>query len=75
MSILSNKKPAIISSYLIEEEEEDKELVGEERDIEALAKRKDPLCNQNINSLFKVSESVHMNGDRWIVRDQGYYPV
>ena len=56
------------------EEEEDEELVGEERDVEALAVKteKDPLCNQNINNLFEVSESVHMNGHRWMVGDQGY---
>ena len=53
--ILSNLKPVIISRYLIEEEEEeeeDEELVGEERDVEALVVKteKDPLFNQNINN-------------------------
>ena len=59
-SILSNQQPVIISSYLIEEEE-DEELVGEKRDVEALALKteKDPLFNQNINNLLKVSESFH----------------
>jgi hypothetical protein len=44
--ILSNQQPDIISRYLIEEEE-DEELVGDERDVEALAlkKEKDPLYN------------------------------
>ena len=47
--ILSNQQLVIISRYLIEEE--DKELVGEERDVEALAvKTEDPLCIQNINN-------------------------
>ena len=48
-SILSNQQPVIISSYLIEEEE-DEELVGEKRDVDALAVKteKDPLCNQSI---------------------------
>ena len=75
-SILSNQQPVIISSYLIEEEE-DEELVGEKRDVEALAVKteKDPLCNQSINSSFKVSESVHVNGHRWKVRDQGHFHV
>ena len=68
-SILSNQQLVIISRYLIEEEEEeeeeeedeDEELVGEERDVEALALKteKDPLFNQNINNLLKVSESFH----------------
>ena len=31
-----------------------------------------PLCIQNINlNLFKVSESVHMNGHRWMVGSGG----
>ena len=52
-------------------------MVGEERDVEALALKteKDPLFNQNINNLLKVSESFHMNGHRWIVRDQGHSHV
>ena len=53
-SILSNQQLVIISRYLIEEEEaeEDKELVGEERDVKALALKtdRDPLFNQNINN-------------------------
>ena len=67
----------IISIYLIEEEEEDEGLIVEERDVEALVSKteNDPLCNQNINSLFKVSESVHMNGQRWMVRDRGHFHV
>ena len=50
-SILSNQQPVIISRYLIEEEEEE-ELVGEERDVKALAVKteEDPLCIQNINN-------------------------
>ena len=50
-SILSNQKPVIMSRYLIEEEE-DEEVIVEERDVEALAVKteKDPLCNQNINN-------------------------
>ena len=35
-SILSNQQPVIVSRYLIEEEEEDEELVGEERDVTGL---------------------------------------
>ena len=33
------------------------------KDVEALAVKteKAPLCNHNINNLFRVSESVHMN--------------
>ena len=52
-------------------------MVGEERDVEALALKteKDPLFNQNINNLLKASESFHMNGHRWIVRDQGHSHV
>ena len=52
-------------------------MVGEERDVEALALKteKDPLCNQSINSLFKVNESIHMNGHRWRVCDQGHFHV
>ena len=52
-------------------------MVGEERDVEALALKteKDPLFNQNINNLLKVSESVHMNGHRWIVSDEGHSHV
>ena len=44
-SILSNLQPVIISRYLIEEEEEDEELVGEERDVAALVVKTetDPL--------------------------------
>ena len=35
-----------------------------------------PLYIQNINlNLFKLSESVHMNGLRWMVGDQGYYHI
>ena len=81
-SILSNQQLVIISRYLIEEEdeeeeEEDEELVGEERDVEALALKteKDTLFNQNINNLLKVSESFHMNGHRWILRDQGHSQI
>ena len=37
-SILSNQKPVIMSRYLIEEEE-DEEVIVEERDVEALAKK------------------------------------
>ena len=50
-SILSNQQQVIISRYLIEEDE-DEELVGGERDVEALAVKseKDPLCIQNINN-------------------------
>ena len=50
-SILSNQQPFIISRYLIEEEE-DEELVGEERDVEvqAVKTEEDPLCIQNINN-------------------------
>ena len=52
-------------------------MIVEERDVEALVSKteNDPLCNQNINSLFKVSESVHMNGQRWMVRDRGHFHV
>ena len=69
--ILYNQQLVIISRYLIEEE--DKELVGEERDVEALAVKteKDPLCNQNINNRLKVGEFVNMNGHRWMVFHQG----
>ena len=47
-SILSNQQLDIISRYLIEEEE-DEELVGEERDVEVQAVKTEqhPLCNQN----------------------------
>ena len=50
--ILFYQQPVIISRYLIEEEENE-ELVGEERDVVALAAKteKDPLCNHNINHL------------------------
>ena len=75
-SILSNQQPDIISRYLIEQEE-DEGLDGEQRDVEALALKteKYPLFNQNINNLLKVSESVHMNGHRWIVSDEGHSHV
>ena len=71
-SILSNQQLVIISRYWIEEE-----MVGEERDVEALALKteKDPLFNQNINNLLKVTESTHMNGHIWIVCDQGHSHV
>ena len=60
-----------------EEEGEDEELDGEEGDVEALALKteQDPLFNQNINSLLKVNESFHMNGHRWLVRDEGHSHV
>ena len=51
-----SRRPWYNSRYLIEEEkeeeDEDEELVGEERDVEALALKteKDPLFNQNINN-------------------------
>ena len=53
-SILSNQQPVIISSYLIEEEE-DEELVSEERDVEALAvktERKRPPMQSKYKQLI-----------------------
>ena len=49
-------------------------MVCEEREVKVLVvtTEKDPLCNQNINNLFEVSKSVHMNRHRWMVRDQGH---
>ena len=53
-----------------------KSFVGEERDVAALVVEAGKKhCNQNINNLFKVSESVHMNGHRWMVRDQGHFHI
>ena len=82
-SILSNHQLVIISRYLIEEEEEeeeeeeDEEFDGEERDVKALAVKteKDPLCYQNIKNSLKLSESVQMNGHRWMLHDQGHSHV
>ena len=76
LEYIVHQQPVIISSYLIEEEEGE-ELVGGKRAVEALVVKteKDPLCNQSINSLFKVNESIHMNGHRWRVCDQGHFHV
>ena len=50
---------------------------GEERDVKALAVKteKDPQCYQNIKNSLKLSESVQMNGHRWMLHDQGHSHV
>ena len=58
-------------------EEEDEELVREERDVEELVEKNEkiPYAIRIVDNLFKVSESVHMNEHIWMVRDKGQLHV